>query len=298
MSASFPGLRGALRALLLCVAALSFGSACASDGATLRFGGYERTYRIYRPASVGSKPVPLVVALHGGFGTGQNMEDQTGFDALADRYGFIVVYPDGVRRAWNAGTCCATPMKEKIDDVGFVRAVIAEVESRYPIDRTRVYGTGFSNGAMLLHRIACEAPDTFTAIAPVSGGPMVDQCDLRRPIPTLLIQGKADPRIPWNGGVFEGSYRPSIASIVKSFAQRNHCSADETTTYDSDGVECRTLRGCSSGDEVSWCGLDGVGHQWAGGKTYLKMLLGANNDRFSASQRIWSFFTQYPKKSS
>jgi polyhydroxybutyrate depolymerase len=296
MSASFPSLRGALRALLLCVAALSFGSACASDGATLRFGGYDRTYRIYRPASVGSKPVPLVVALHGGFGTGQNMEDQTGFDALADRYGFIVVYPDGVRRAWNAGTCCATPMKEKIDDVGFVRAVIAEVESRYPIDRTRVYGTGFSNGAMLLHRIACEAPDTFVAIAPVSGGPMVSTCNERTPIPTLLIQGIADPRIPWNGGVFDGSYRPSIKDIVSRFGKRNECSTQEQQTYDADGVQCHTLGGCRSGDEVSWCGLTGAGHQWPGGKTYVKFLLGANNERFNASQKIWTFFTKYRKK--
>src|SRR3546814_3263586 len=87
----------------------------------------------------------------------------------SDLHDFIVVYPDGVGRAWNAGSCCAKPMKEKIDDVGFVRAVIADVKHRYKIDATRIYGTGFSNGAMLLHRIACDAPDTFAAIAPVSG---------------------------------------------------------------------------------------------------------------------------------
>src|SRR3546814_14133819 len=76
------------------------------------------------------------------------MEEQTGLDAVADQHDFIVVYPDGVGRAWNAGSCCAKPMKEKIDDVGFVRAVIADVKHRYKIDATRIYGTGFSNGAM------------------------------------------------------------------------------------------------------------------------------------------------------
>jgi polyhydroxybutyrate depolymerase len=268
-----------------------------SQAVTISFEGRERSYRLYLPAGGNAQGRPLVVALHGGMSTGRGIEDQTGFDSLADRYGFAVAYPDGIGRGWNAGTCCGSPMKEKVDDVGFVRAVIADVKRRTAVDGTRIYGTGFSNGSMLLHRIACEAPDTFTAIAAVSGGPMIDRCDARKPIPTLLIQGRADPRIPWDGGVFQGSYRPSIKEIVGRFRERNGCSGAETVTYNADGVECRTLGSCSSGDEVSWCGLAGVGHQWAGGKTYLKMLLGPNNERFSASQKIWTFFSQYPKRS-
>src|SRR3546814_16806959 len=96
-------------------------------------------------------------------------------------------------------------MKEKIDDVGFVRAVIADVKHRYKIDATRIYGPGFSNGAMLLHRIACDAPDTFAAIAPVSGGPMVSPCNERRPIPALLTPGRVDPSIVRTRPVMEKS---------------------------------------------------------------------------------------------
>ncbi|HEY9547460.1 MAG TPA: PHB depolymerase family esterase [Solimonas sp.] len=289
--------RAALLGLLVTIAACATSSVAsgASDENTINFGGYERHYVVHKPAGIGDRAVPLVVALHGGVGTGKIMEEQTGLDAVADQHDFIVVYPDGVGRAWNAGSCCAKPMKEKIDDVGFVRAVIADVKHRYKIDATRIYGTGFSNGAMLLHRIACDAPDTFAAIAPVSGGPMVSNCNERRPIPALLIQGRADPRIPWGGGEFQGSYRPSIKDIVSRLGKRNECTSDEQETSDTNGVQCRTLRGCRSGDEVSWCGIIGAGHQWPGGKTYLKFLLGANNERFNASQKIWAFFSKYRK---
>ncbi|HET8880766.1 MAG TPA: PHB depolymerase family esterase, partial [Solimonas sp.] len=183
--------RTALLGFLLTVGACATSGIAsgASTGNDINFGGVERHYVVHKPDGIGNRAVPLVVALHGGVGTGKIMEEQTGLDAVADQHGFIVVYPDGVGRAWNAGSCCAKPMKERIDDVGFIRAVIADVKRDYKIDATRVYGTGFSNGAMLLHRIACEAPDTFAAIAPVSGGPMVSNCNERTPIPTLLIQG-------------------------------------------------------------------------------------------------------------
>lgn len=291
--------RAALLSLLVTIGACATSGVAAGASADneINFGGYERHYVVHKPVGIGDRPAPLVIALHGGVGTGKIMEDQTGLDAVADQHGFIVAYPDGIGRAWNAGSCCAKPMKEKIDDVGFIRAVIADVKSHYKIDPTRVYGTGFSNGAMLLHRIACDAPDTFAAIAAVSGGPMVSNCDERKPIPALLIQGRADPRIPWDGGDFQGSYRPSIKDIVSRFGKRNECSTQEQQTSNADGVLCQTLAGCRSGDEVSWCGVVGAGHQWPGGKTFVKFLLGANNERFNASQKIWTFFSKYQKKS-
>ncbi|NGY05271.1 extracellular catalytic domain type 1 short-chain-length polyhydroxyalkanoate depolymerase [Solimonas terrae] len=297
MTTSPLSVRNVLLGLLASGSLFASLTACAATTETdISFGGNERHYVVHTPDGIGNRPAPLVVALHGGAGTGAIMESQTGLDSVADQNGFIVVYPDGIGRAWNAGSCCATPMKDNVDDVGFVRAVIADVKHHYAVDTSRVYGTGFSNGAMLLHRIACDAPDTFVAIAPVSGGPMVSNCNERQPIPTLLIQGRADPRIPWDGGVFQGSYRPSIKDIVSRFGKRNECSTQEQQTYDADGVQCLTLGGCRSGDEVSWCGLAGAGHQWPGGKTYLKFLLGANNERFNASQKIWSFFSKYQKK--
>lgn len=285
----------ALIALLWLLCALGIGTtqAAVTQG-KLQFGGIERGYRLYQPSTARpAQAVALVVALHGGFGTGEIFAEQSGFDAVAERGGFLVVYPDGLQRAWNAGSCCGPPMERKTDDVGFIRALIAQLQARHRIDPARIYGTGFSNGAMLLHRIACEAPGTFAAIAPVSGGLMVPSCAAGQGTSALLVQGRLDERIPWKGGVFNDTYRPSIQELVSGLAARNGCSAAEKTLEKGRGYACYTRTGCKAGREVSWCGLDEVGHQWAGGKTFMPRMLGPNSEDFPTSLKIWEFFQRH-----
>lgn len=289
--------RASLSCLALCIAMLV--AACASPvpaqaGQVREFelqqGGSQRSYRVYQPASYNGRPLALVVALHGGLGTGKIMQDQSGFDAQADRHGFLVAYPDGIGRGWNAGSCCGKPMEQGVDDVAFVRGVIAQVRKDYAVS-AKVYGTGFSNGAMLLHRIACEAPDTFAAIAPVSGGLMMKTCAAKTGVPALLIQGRADKRIPWDGGVFDDTYRPSIQELVTGLGQRNGCGTEQVSVKQTGEASCQQLKGCAR--EVSWCGLEGVGHQWAGGQTFLPRFLGANAKSFDASAEIAAFFQRH-----
>jgi polyhydroxybutyrate depolymerase len=259
-----------------------------------RSGLLKRSYRLYVPSSYqAGKPAPLIVALHGGFGTGKAMQELTGFDRIADSRGLIVAYPDGISRAWNAGSCCAKPMENGVNDVAFMKNLIEDVKKKVAVNTGRVYGTGFSNGAMLVHRVACEAPGTFTAIAAVSGGIMVPDCKPARGTPTLLIQGRDDPRIPWNGGEFEGNYRPSIKDIVANLRTRNGCSAEETVVEKNEVATCTALKGCKAGQDVQWCGLAGVGHQWPGAKALLPKLLGPNTDRYNASTRIIDFFLKH-----
>lgn len=257
----------------------------------MRSGVLKRSYRLYVPGNYDpAKPAALIVALHGGLGTGKIMQESAHLDDDAERAGMLVAYPDGVGRGWNAGTCCGSPMEKNVNDVLFLRNLIADVSQRYPVDPKRIYGTGFSNGGMLLHRVACEAPELFTAIAPVSGGMMLKECKAKTGLPVMIIQGKADDRIFWNGGTFDGTYRPSVKEMVASLRQRNQCSADEAVVEQRGVVDCRKLKACSGGREVIWCGLDGVGHQWAGGKTVLPRLLGANTDEFDTSAEVVKFF--------
>lgn len=260
-----------------------------------RSGLLKRSYRLYIPSSYqAGKPMPLLVALHGGLGTGKNMQDVSGFDRVADARGVIVAYPDGLTRAWNAGTCCAKPMENGVNDVLFMKNLVEDVKKKAAVDAARVYGAGFSNGAMLVHRVACEAPGTFTAIAAVAGGIMVKDCKPGRGTPALLIQGRADPRIPWDGGEFEGNFRPSMKDIVANLKTRNGCSAEEVVVERNEVVTCTMLKGCAKGNDVQWCGLAGVGHQWAGGQTLLPGLLGKNTDRYNASAKIVDFFLKHP----
>ena len=95
---------------------------------TISVGGHDRTYRLYKPTGLPAS-APLVVMLHGGFGSGAQAEKSYGWDELADSSKFVVAYPDGLNRAWNVngGGCCGRPAKEGIDDVGFITAAVADI---------------------------------------------------------------------------------------------------------------------------------------------------------------------------
>src|SRR5581483_105265 len=116
---------------------------------TITVGGRSRTFHLYRPATL-SDPAPLVVMLHGGFGSGSQAEKSYHWDDEANSGHFLVAYPDGVNRAWNTGGgCCGTPASQHIDDVGFLTQMVATIEHEVPINASRIYVTGISNGGIM-----------------------------------------------------------------------------------------------------------------------------------------------------
>ncbi|HNV72206.1 MAG TPA: PHB depolymerase family esterase, partial [Candidatus Ozemobacteraceae bacterium] len=141
---------------------------------SLQFGPLTRTYELFVPKNVvGSSPVPLLLVLHGGGGTGRGMQYLTlgRFNELAEREGFVVAYPDGLKKNWNDGR--DVPASEahasKLDDVGFLKALIQKLQTELSIDPSRIYACGISNGAFMSARLAIEAPDVFAAVALVTG---------------------------------------------------------------------------------------------------------------------------------
>ena len=134
--------------------------------------GLDRTFHVYRPASLPpSGAAPLVVMLHGGFGSGSQAEDAYGWDAAADAHGFVVAYPDGENRAWDVGGgCCGKPAVDHVDDVGFVTQVVTTLEHELPIDADRVYITGLSMGGYGTWLWGPNRLDVFAALMPICGG--------------------------------------------------------------------------------------------------------------------------------
>jgi poly(3-hydroxybutyrate) depolymerase len=164
--------------------------------------------------------------LHGGFGNGAQAEHSYNWDSEADNGHFLVAYPDGLVRAWNAGSCCGEPQRTNADDVGFITAMVGVIEQQMPIDRARIYVTGMSNGAMMALRLGCQT-DTFAAIAPVAGT-LLSDCSAARPTSVLQIHGTADDRVPYNGGpgkafTANGTARvdgPSVESVNATWRHR------------------------------------------------------------------------------
>lgn len=255
-----------------------------------------------------------MVGLHGGGGNAADFKDDYGFDALADREGFIAVYPDGTGPlrnrllTWHGGdNCCGYARQHAIDDVGFLVAVLDDLADRVRYDGRRVYVTGHSNGAMMSYRLAAEAPERIAAIVPVAGAMWIgDRPTTQTGVPVLHIHSVDDPRALYHGGLgppFPGTdsridHMPVEAGL-DYWVEANGCAPDPTTLVIRDGVEADLgqrlvhLRwtGCSSGAVVEHIRLEGVGHGWPGAKVgrLVQRVLGRPTTLLNASEAAWEF---------
>jgi len=169
-----------------------------------------RPYSLYVPRQLPQGKAPLLLALHGAYGNADFIEEHLKMNPVADRKGFIVAYPNGTlgpllaakdRRFWNAGECCGVAKRRNVDDVKYLADMINDIASRYPIDRSRVYITGHSNGAMMSYRFVCERPDLVAGMVGIAGQLVTTNCRSARNVSVLQIHGQNDDFVPSQGGV-------------------------------------------------------------------------------------------------
>ena len=256
-------------AVLVCFG-VSFGAhASASLGVdtagVLPFGGLNRTYQLHVPAGV-DHPTGLVVNLHGAGMTGASQAAATHYNAVADRYGFAVVYPDGIDMSWADGRGASVPDRQGVDDVGFLAALIDRLTHDYGIPPGRVFATGMSAGAFMTTRLACDRADVVAAIAPVSGTLGAGtRCTPSRPVSVLETHGTADPVVPYDGGGMVGRGGPSdieaAPTMVNGWRNVDGCPGAPLEEV-AGGVHRLTSGGCADGTEVVLVRIDGGGHVW------------------------------------
>ena len=225
----------------------------------LSIGGMQRSYILHVPSGYnGTERVPLVLDFHGSGGSGMQQQSSSGYQAVADREGFVIAFPNGIDNAWNIGPCCTN--SRDVDDLGFAKAIVEDISAEGCIDASRVYATGFSMGGGMSHYLACNAPEVFAAVAPAAFDlliPEEEPCEPSRPISVLAFRGTNDTVVPFAGG--QGSSgRVTFLGAQASFARWSDIDGCmEPTTADGD---CTYYENCSGGAVVGLCIKQGGSH--------------------------------------
>ncbi len=280
----------------------------ATERRTLIHDGIERTYIVHTPSTAGGTPHPIVLVLHGGGGNGESAARMTGFSATALRDGAIVVYPEGTGRlpnilkTWNAGHCCGYAMENRIDDIGFIGALIDRLIRDDGADPRRVYVTGLSNGGMMAHRVAIALSHKIAAVAPVIAGLFGDEAKPTSPVPAIIVNGRLDRSVPLDGGdpggrfpdAWDGTPLNPAGDQGTFWAKANGCDAAPIPSSESSGtVTVRRYR-CPTGQEVVRYIVQDSGHAWPGG-TKGSRWGDAPSPSFDATGAIWAFFKNHAR---
>jgi polyhydroxybutyrate depolymerase len=250
--------------------------------------------------------LPVVFALHGFAGNGHGLRSIAVWEPIAEREKFLVVYPDGSSfpLRWNIGPVANIPT---VDDVGFIRDVIADLAAIAPVDRARVYVTGFSNGGQMTHRIACRLADQVAAVGIVDGfdAGMLAPCDASRPVPLMAFFGTDNPLAgadypPWFQRLInvtiDETEPPLPANAIElwlaAWAERNECGPSPSRLPAAGNASGIRYEACADDAEVIMYSIEGQGHAWPGGPAL--PLLGGSVSDINASEVLWAFFKQHP----
>jgi polyhydroxybutyrate depolymerase len=265
------------------------------------------------PTSAGSRPSPLVLDFHG-LDEGAELEAvTTQLGPLGQKDGFITAFPQGTGNPVHWDTSAGPARNEDLD---FARAMLDQIEVEECVDETRIYATGYSDGAFMTSLVACEMSDRIAAFAPVSGVQLPSRCLAKRHVPILAFHGTADPILYFNGGIgtavlshalgntkgpapstkvppanLEG---PGYPAAVAAWARRDGCGADPVDTKVSPHVIRRTY-GCPVGVSVEFYIVIGGGHTWPGSVFTEKIaaITGPTTFEINASTTMWSFFERF-----
>lgn len=262
---------------------------------TYRFDNKNRKYIAYVPTVYHERnePVPLLFVLHG-FGDNIDNFSNIGFHRIADTANFIVVYPEALpdpllfSNAWHSGAALlgSIAFNNTVNDVGFLRSLMDTMETKYQIDASRIYFTGFSFGAFMSNRMGCEASDRVAAIATVSGtiGSALN-CQPGVDLPVLHFHGTQDPTISYHNNPYGKSAVPNVAYWAANAGCDPVPEMFPVPDVRDDGrtIEHYVYNDCERGDEVHFYKIIGGTHQW----------MNATNNDISFNHTIWDFLSRW-----
>ena len=276
---------------------------------TQTVGGIERRFVVYLPegyANAGKMPMLFVV--HGGGGTPEDVMNSISFKPIADREKVVLVYPAGIQKNWNDGRP-TEPNQSGINDVGFFNQMCDYMIANYPVEGTRIYATGISNGGFMCSRLGCELSSRVAAVAVVAAtiekNTVYPSCNPGRPVPALYIHGTTDPIVPFAGGQMTagaGGVIVSHAQAVEKWVSLNKCSPTPAATDlpnladDGTTIKERRYSGGTNGSEVVSYVVTNGGHTWPQGtQRTSEALIGKTSQDMNACEVIWAFCKRFTR---
>ena len=293
---------------LLLLAAGVWAAASGVPGArstgTMEHGGLTRTWHLFKPEG-GAWPRPVLFALHGGGGTGKGFVTHVDYrlDRAAAAAGFAVVYPEGVKKAWNDGRGIGS----KADDHGFLTALADRLIKEGVADPRGLYAAGISNGGFMAHALACRDAGRWAAIGAVvtsMGEAVAADCKPSRPVPVLMVNGTEDRLIPWDGREVKGLIRSrgrklTVPETVAKWAALDGCTGEPTREDLPDAADDGTRwslearRNCKAGSEVLFYKVAGGGHTWPNAEVYLPRVVGRTSRDVDFEPLLFSFLKRH-----
>jgi poly(3-hydroxybutyrate) depolymerase/CubicO group peptidase (beta-lactamase class C family) len=285
----------------------------------LQVGDRERVFHIFAPSAYDAKKTyPLVLVFHGGGGTAEGVAWETRWSELAEKEAFLVVYPEGTRdnpeapadfrtngQSWNDGSGAAhlSAVRQGVDDISFVKAILAYVQAQFKVDSKRIYASGFSNGGSMSFRVGRELSGQIAAIAPVASADWLDKPLPASPLSVMYLTGTKDPLNPMEGGKLRIGWKnygtkPPVESIFKKWKVILKCAEEAKIHRDDDKIKHFSFLAdrADIGMEVYY--IKEFGHYWPGGRTLMPESISGskkNMDALDATRVIWDFFIRYPK---
>jgi polyhydroxybutyrate depolymerase len=286
-------------ALVAAVEAIAFYDANRATN-TLVSSGLTREYTLHVPPGYdASKPVPLVISMHGAAMWPAAQQHASQWDRVADREGFIVAYPSGMSgeegpRIWSVGL---GPRLRQ--DVIFIGDLIDELSRNYKIDPERIYANGFSNGGGMAFVLSCTMSQRIAAVGMVGAALTLpwSWCRDERPVPVIAFHGTADDAGPYHGGSSWVSLGkpifPDIEPFMANWARRNGCSPAAVESSIAADVTRIAYPGCDAAPVVLYR-IEGGGHTWPAGGHIAEWFVGTTTPSINASELMWKFYEDHP----
>lgn len=289
-----------LQRLLLIFAVLStLDIGLLAQGTTIKSinsNGLPRSFRVHLPVGFNANDgLPLVFNFHGFGSSAIEQEIYSGMSIVSDQNSFVVVYPEGISKAWNVGWAFGSTA----NDVKFVSDMIDYMTKEYNINTKKVYACGMSNGGFMSYKLACDLNDRITAIASVTGSMVASElkkCSPPKTIPILEIHGTADDVVAYNGTF--GISQP-IIEVLNFWRDHNDCDLVPTNqklpklnAQEITNTEVIRYINCNNDHEVLHYKVNKGGHTWPGSS----IAVGVTSQDFNASEEIWKFFNRFETK--